>query len=153
MDIWSIGPFQLKAELIISLISAAAGLAAIKIVHRKSSWHSAPVTDVVFNGLVIIFLFWKFGHVLSDPSLLWENSSLVVLASQLSADLVWAKRTYRKPVLTPDYLAMGPEQRTVRLFVFFDYRYDTGLVIFSDGEEQIGTYYIPKGDEYHDRQK
>ncbi|ARF67959.1 hypothetical protein B7C51_09160 [Paenibacillus larvae subsp. pulvifaciens] len=88
MDIWSIGPFQLKAELIISLISAAAGLAAIKIVHRKSGWHSAPVTDLVFNGLVIIFLFWKFGHVLSDPSLLWENSSLVVLASGTGKDII-----------------------------------------------------------------
>lgn len=88
MDIWSIGPFQLNAEVVITLISAAAGFAVIKIIHRKSAWNHVPVTDVIFNGLVLVFLFWKFGHVLSDPSLLWENPSLVLLATGTSKDLI-----------------------------------------------------------------
>ncbi|MFD0696836.1 hypothetical protein ACFQZT_22475 [Paenibacillus sp. GCM10027628] len=90
-DVLRLGPLQLQGQLLTLLLACIVGYWLTRRLVRKLKSDRGvayPIDDVVFNGGVIILLFWKFGVILTQPSLLWKQPGKLLLVSGSSAELL-----------------------------------------------------------------
>lgn len=66
MSIIPIGPLMIRSDIVLFLICAAAGLAALRIRLRQEPQREW-VLDTFLTALIIGFISWKFGMLLFDP--------------------------------------------------------------------------------------
>ncbi|MGG4096567.1 redoxin domain-containing protein [Paenibacillus lautus] len=66
MSIIPIGPFMVRADIVIFLICAAAGFAALRIRLRQMPQREW-ILDTYLSVLIIGFISWKFGMLVFDP--------------------------------------------------------------------------------------
>ncbi|WP_442602976.1 hypothetical protein [Paenibacillus sp. KN14-4R] len=84
-SIVEVGPLVIKGVLLTLILSCLAGFLYLALQLRKTAYAKSPLYDIFASALLILFLSWKLGPLLSEPSLLWENPiKLLVVAG--SAD-------------------------------------------------------------------
>lgn len=73
MRAMQLGPFYLNLNLLVVLVSAAAGYAVIWWVLRRSAWRESPLADMLLNALMLGLAGWKLSPFLLQPALLWTS--------------------------------------------------------------------------------
>lgn len=86
MELLHLGPFVLHRQLAAAIVGALAGYGAVVLAARRTKWRSAPLADVILNGLVIGFFVWKGLPAMRDPSLIWPNPLKALMVSGSAAD-------------------------------------------------------------------
>jgi len=89
-DVIEIGGLALNGMLLTALIAALAGYGALRLWSaRASGGRSGPWGDLTTGAAAIAIAIWKFGVLLREPSLLWEQPGLllVLVGSGLEAAL------------------------------------------------------------------
>lgn len=93
-DILQIGPLQLQGRLVALLIACALGFWFIRRVTQRldkdtpsESVLSKPIEDLIFNGAIIVFMTWRLGIIVTQPSLLWTNPLKLLLVSGSSTEI------------------------------------------------------------------
>lgn len=87
-DLIELGPLVVKRGLLTLLAAIACGLLAIRISRRRLGPESIAALDVLLQAGLIVLLFWKFGHVLSAPAMLWERPQSLLLMSGAAREAV-----------------------------------------------------------------
>ncbi|WP_127588173.1 hypothetical protein [Paenibacillus koleovorans] len=99
-DIVEIGPLVVKKELLLLLASLALAWAAIRIKLRSfdasgGEGEARPgvgpgtaILDMLGSASFIVLIVWKFGHLLFQPSLLWERPLAILLMNGAERE-VW----------------------------------------------------------------
>jgi len=79
-DIVSIGPLRVDGNLLAVMLAVAAGLLALSLwIRRSSEARKGPWVDVLLTMALIAIIGWKLGFVISDPSIVWERPSALLI--------------------------------------------------------------------------
>ena len=85
MSIIPIGPLMIRADIVIFLICAAAGFAALRIRLRQMPQREW-ILDTYLSVIIIGFLSWKFGMLVFDPiRTLQHPTSLIYMTGESGA--------------------------------------------------------------------
>ncbi|MEW9700980.1 hypothetical protein [Paenibacillus sp. SI8] len=127
-DVLQIGPFQLQGKLLALLLAGLVGLWVIrKQARSQQSENQSPIHEIIWGGAIIVVLTWKFGSILTQPSLLWTQPTKLLLITgsrtELLLGLLFAvmygfyqiRKRRLAPILLLDALACG---MTAAWFVF-----------------------------------
>lgn len=118
-DILQLGPFVLNKSLLVLIASLVCGWGAIRLRLRVFGEAAAPALELMLNAALIVLLFWKFGHALFAPSLIWQRPMSLLLMSgaarevgigllAATAFIMYRTRKMRLPIrLLLDLLAYG----------------------------------------------
>ncbi|WP_127592324.1 redoxin domain-containing protein [Paenibacillus lautus] len=77
MSIIPIGPFMMRADIVIFLICAAAGFAALRIRLRQMPQREW-ILDTYLSVLIIGFISWKFGMLVFDPIRTFQHPASLI---------------------------------------------------------------------------
>jgi hypothetical protein len=80
-DIVQLGPLVLNRKLLILIVALICGWGAIRLRRRAFGEAAASALELVLNAGLIVLLFWKFGHALFAPALLWQRPQSLLLMS------------------------------------------------------------------------
>jgi len=72
-EIIQLGPLMIKGSLLVMLLAAAAGYIHLYLKIRKTNFYQSPITDLILNGMIIVFACWKLGPLIYEPSMLWTD--------------------------------------------------------------------------------
>jgi len=79
-DIVSIGPLRVDGSLLAVMLSVAAGLLALSLwIRRSSEARNGPWVDVLLTMTLIAIIGWKLGFIVSDPAIVWERPSALLI--------------------------------------------------------------------------
>ncbi|NEW08050.1 hypothetical protein GK047_18785 [Paenibacillus sp. SYP-B3998] len=81
-DVLQIGPLQLEGHHLALLLACSVGLWLVRRqVLRLQDGNKLPITDIIFNGAMIVVLTWKLGVVFTQPSMLWTQPAKILFVS------------------------------------------------------------------------
>ncbi len=86
-EIVEIGPFVLNKGLLVIIISLVCGWGVIRLCWRYFGDQAAPLLELLMNAALLVLVFWKLGHLLTTPSLLWERPMTLLLMSGSSREI------------------------------------------------------------------
>jgi hypothetical protein len=117
-DVIQFGSAMIQTKVLVLLASSLLGIFLIKLA-VKNEGTLRPIYDILLTAVVIVILFWKFGHVVFYPSILLERpvSFLfmtgglreIIIGSLFSAIYIWFQiRKHNVPIqLAKDALPFG----------------------------------------------
>jgi prolipoprotein diacylglyceryltransferase len=89
-DVLQIGPLQLQGRLLALLLACVVGLWLIRRQVRQSQDEiKLPIDDIIFNAAIIVVLTWKFGIVLTQPSILWTQPTKLLMISGSNTEMMF----------------------------------------------------------------
>ncbi|TCZ77717.1 hypothetical protein E0485_09555 [Paenibacillus albiflavus] len=80
-EIIQLGPLMIKSSLLVMLLAAAAGYIHLYLKIRKTSFDKSPISDLILNGMMIVFACWKLGPLIYEPSMLWTDPIKLLMVS------------------------------------------------------------------------
>lgn len=72
-DVFVLGPMMMDATVITYLLSFLVGFFIMKLRLNRTQYASPAFVDLLMNNLLILALFWKFGTLLFEPSIVWRK--------------------------------------------------------------------------------
>ncbi|CAH0118881.1 MULTISPECIES: hypothetical protein [unclassified Paenibacillus] len=114
-EVVQLGPFILKGSLLTAVVSFAAALAMIGIRLHFSEEHKKGWLDLFVTNAVVIAICYKFGFLLEDPRILWQNPQALLLTSGGST-AGWLLCA----VLAASYTSYCMRKRALRFTVLLD---------------------------------
>lgn len=123
-DVLQLGPLQLQGKLVAMLLACALGIWLIRRAARLSreqkeqvqgdSLEAKSIDDIVFNGGIIVLLTWKFGVIISQPSLLWTSPLKLLMVTGSSTEIAWGA------LLAGVYMYYQLRKHRIPLYYFLD---------------------------------
>lgn len=113
-EIVELGPLVLRWNLLTWLIAIALGWTVIEWRLRTVSKRYRIVSDLLFNALLIVLLYWKFGIIFDEPEMIWERPIQLLLVTGTGTEV------FIGSILGGIYLLYGMLRRQIPFMILFD---------------------------------
>lgn len=86
-EVWRVGPLMIQSNLMVLLIGSVIGYLIMKWRLTTTAYYQSNILDVLTNSLLILILIWRFGYLLFNPSIIWNEPGLILAASGSDREL------------------------------------------------------------------
>lgn len=113
-EIFSVGPFLIKYQLLITIIGSIIGYFFLVLRINKMQMDKQLITDMVLGTVIIYVIFWRFGGLLFDPRMLLDNPISILYQSSSGMSTVIAL------VISAFYIIYRIKKNKISVYQFLD---------------------------------